>query len=78
MELPFTMLAAAPFPTLVLSGGWNLLNERVCDTVARDISARRVVIPGAGHGVQRTGQPFNERIEFLWQQAPSNRYQDGC
>ncbi len=78
VELPLTMLAAAPFPKLVLSGSWNLLNERVCDTLARNIAAMREVIPGAGHGVQRTGQPFNKRIELLWQQATSNRYEDGC
>ncbi len=73
VELPIERLAAAPFPKLVISGGWNQLNERVCETLAREIGAVRAVIRGAGHGVQRTGQPFNDRIELLWQQATGNR-----
>lgn len=75
VELPLARLAAAPFPKLVCSGSWNQLNERLCETLAREIGAMRAVIPGAGHGVQRTGQPFNERIELLWQQAPDSREQ---
>ena len=69
VELPIESLAAAPFPKLAISGGWNELNERACETLARQIGATRAVIMGAGHGVQRTGQPFNERIELLWRQA---------
>ncbi len=73
VELPLASLAAAPFPKLVLSGGWNQLMETLCETLAREIGAMRAVILGAGHGVQRTGQPFNERIELLWQQATDSR-----
>ena len=73
IQLPIARLAAAPFPRLVFSGGWNRLNERLCDVLAHAIAAERAVIPGAGHGVQRTGQPFNERIEELWQQATGGR-----
>ncbi len=73
VELPLARLATAPFPKLVISGGWNQLIERLCETLARDIGAMRAVILGAGHGVQRTGQPFNERMELLWQQATDSR-----
>ena len=41
--------------------------------LAREMCAMRAVIPGAGHGVQRTGQPFNERVELLWRQAAGDR-----
>ncbi len=73
VELPAARLAAAPFPRLVISGGWNALNERLCDALAREIAAERAVISGAGHGVQRTGQPFNDRVEALWRQATGGR-----
>lgn len=73
VELPLASLAAAPFPKLVISSGWNQLIETLCETLAREIGAMRAVILGAGHGVQRTGQPFNERIELLWQQATASR-----
>ena len=73
VELPLASLAAALFPKLVISGGWNQLLETLCETLAREIGAMRAVILGAGHGVQRTGQPFNERIELLWQQAKDSR-----
>jgi len=73
VELPLASLAAAPFPKLVISGGWNQLNERLCETLARISRARRAVIGGAGHGAQRTGRPFNERIELLWRQATGSK-----
>ncbi len=69
VELPLASLAAAPFPKLVISGSWNQLNDRLCEALARKLSALHAVIPGAGHGAQRTGQPFNEGIELLWRQA---------
>ncbi|HSH82423.1 MAG TPA: alpha/beta fold hydrolase [Herpetosiphonaceae bacterium] len=73
VELPIARLVAAPFPRLVISGSWNGLSERLCDALAREIAAERAVISGAGHGVQRTGQPFNERLELLWRHAAGGR-----
>ena len=69
VELPTAGLTDAPFPKMVISGDWNPLSERLCETLAHKIAAMRAVIPGAGHGVQRTGQAFNETIEQLWRQA---------
>lgn len=64
-------LAAAQIPTLVISGGHSEAFEDVCDTIAGAIGAERDVIRGGGHGVQRTGAPFNERLEAFLRSASS-------
>jgi pimeloyl-ACP methyl ester carboxylesterase len=71
-EVPIDMLAAAPFPKLVISGGWNTASpatratagaglRAVCDVLAERIGAERAVIPGGFHSPQ-IEQPtaFNE------------------
>jgi pimeloyl-ACP methyl ester carboxylesterase len=62
-EIPVDALAAAPFPKLAVSGAHDDAFEAVCDVLAERIGAERVVLAGQGHGVQRTGAPFNERLE---------------
>jgi pimeloyl-ACP methyl ester carboxylesterase len=62
-EIPLDDLAAAPFPKLVVSGGHQAASDTVCDVLEERLGAERAVIRGAGHGVQRTGAPFNERLE---------------
>jgi pimeloyl-ACP methyl ester carboxylesterase len=62
-QIPFDQLAASPFPKLAVSGAHDDAFEAVCDVLAERIGAERAVIPGQGHGVQRTGAPFNERLE---------------
>jgi pimeloyl-ACP methyl ester carboxylesterase len=62
-QVPLDELAAAPFPKLAVSGAHDECFEAVCDVLAERIGAERVVVPGHGHGVQRTGAPFNERLE---------------
>ncbi len=52
VDVPLAALAAAPFPRLVLSGGWAAAFEVVCDALARGIGAERAFVPGAGHGVR--------------------------
>ncbi len=54
-----------------MSGAHDDAFEAVCDVLAERIGAERAVITGQGHGVQRTGQPFNERLEgFLTAAEP--------
>lgn len=60
-EPPLERLAAAPFPKLVVSGGWSPAFEAVCDALARGLEAERAVLPGAGHSVQ-AAPGFNERL----------------
>jgi pimeloyl-ACP methyl ester carboxylesterase len=62
-RIPFGELAAASFPKLAVSGAHDDAFEAVCDVLAERIGAERAVIAGQGHGVQRTGAPFNERLE---------------
>jgi pimeloyl-ACP methyl ester carboxylesterase len=65
-EIPLGELARAPFPKLVFSGGHDAGFDAVCDVLERELGAERAVVTGAGHSVQRTGAPFNARLdEFL-------------
>ncbi|HEX2085040.1 MAG TPA: alpha/beta hydrolase [Solirubrobacteraceae bacterium] len=70
VHLPLGPLAAARFPKLVLSGGYSDGFEDVCDVLAARLGAERDVIEGAGHAVQMTGAPFNERLERLLGASP--------
>jgi pimeloyl-ACP methyl ester carboxylesterase len=65
-EIPLAELRAAPFPKLVVSGGHHAALDAVCDVLERELPAERVVVPGAGHSVARTGEPFNAvLVDFL-------------
>lgn len=68
-DLPLAELAASTFPKVVVTGGHNAGFEAICDELAERIGAARVVVEGAGHEVQFTGQPINEALLDLWQQA---------
>jgi len=61
-DVPLDLLAAAPFPKLVISGGHSAVFEAVCDTLAERLSAERVVIPGRGHTIPAAGAAYNERL----------------
>jgi pimeloyl-ACP methyl ester carboxylesterase len=62
-QIPFDVLVPAPFPKLVVSGGHHPAFDAVCDVLERRLGAERVVVAGAGHSVQRTGEPFNKKLE---------------
>jgi pimeloyl-ACP methyl ester carboxylesterase len=68
-EVPLDVLAPAPFPKLVVSGGHSTAFEAVCDVLAERLGAERAVLPGAGHGVQRLGEPFNELLATFVERA---------
>jgi hypothetical protein len=72
-DFPLDGLAAAPFPSLVLSGGHSDAFEVVCDTIAQGIGAERVVIPGRGHTIPATGAAYNERVERFLRAASAAR-----
>ena len=66
-EVRVDVLAAASFPKLVVSGGWDTASpatratagaalQDVCDVLAKRIGAERAVIPGAFHSPQ-SAQP---------------------
>jgi pimeloyl-ACP methyl ester carboxylesterase len=60
-DIPLGELAAAPFPTLVVSGAHHPAFDAICDVLERELSAERVVLPGYGHTVQRH-PGFNDRL----------------
>lgn len=63
---PLDELAAAPFPKLVVSGGWSPPFDAVCDVLEERLRAERVVLPGMGHNPQLLGPPFNDALrDFL-------------
>jgi pimeloyl-ACP methyl ester carboxylesterase len=68
-EIPFGELAGAPFPKLVVSGGHSTAFDAVCDVLEEQLGAERAVLPGAGHSVQRLGEPFNELLASFVERA---------
>ena len=62
-ELPVGRLAAASFPTLVISGDHSPAFEAVCDSLAARLQAQRAHVIGAGHATPETGDAFNETLE---------------
>ena len=67
--IPLDELARAPFPKLVVSGGHDAAFEALCDVLAERLGAERAVLPGAGHSVQRLGEPFNELLAGFVERA---------
>ena len=61
-EPPLDALAATQFPKLVVSGGHSAAFDAVCDVLVAHLGAERAVLLGAGHSVQRLGEPFNELL----------------
>ena len=52
-EIPLEVLAAAPFPKLVVSGAHEPAFDAICDVLERELGAERAVLPGYGHSVPR-------------------------
>ncbi|HEY2311475.1 MAG TPA: alpha/beta hydrolase, partial [Gaiellaceae bacterium] len=69
--IPFDELAREPFPKLVVSGGHSPAFEALCDVLAERLGADRAILPGAGHSVQRLGEPFNELLTSFVERAES-------
>jgi pimeloyl-ACP methyl ester carboxylesterase len=67
--IPFDELARVSFPQLVVSGGHSAAFEAVCDVLEERLGAERAVLPGAGHSVQRLGDPFNELLAGFVERA---------
>jgi pimeloyl-ACP methyl ester carboxylesterase len=64
--LPLAGLASAAYPKLVVSGGHSAGFDAICDDLAGQIGASRMVLAGAGHEIQFTGRPLNEALLALW------------
>jgi pimeloyl-ACP methyl ester carboxylesterase len=70
-EIPIDALRSANIPTLIVTGGhsetFDLLSDRLADALGP--IARRAMIEGKGHAVQRTGEPFNATLEEFMLEA---------
>lgn len=72
-EIPLDELAATPFPKLVVSGAHSEPFDIVCDVLERRLGAERAVLPGAGHSVQRLGEPFNDLLAAFVERAEATK-----
>jgi pimeloyl-ACP methyl ester carboxylesterase len=68
-EIPLAALREAGFPKLVVSGGHSPAFDAVCHTLERELPSERAVVAGAGHSVQRTGDPYNEVLTSFLERA---------
>jgi pimeloyl-ACP methyl ester carboxylesterase len=79
-SIPLEVLAAAPFPKLVVSGTWESARPEaralagrafaaVCDVLQAGLGAERLRIPAAGHTAQLTGDAFNEPLRRFLRSA---------
>ena len=76
-EIPLDELARTPFPKLVVSGAHSAAFDAVCDVLEHRLGAKRAVLPGAGHSVQRLGAPFNELLTAFVEGVERQRPQPG-
>ena len=67
--IPLDDLERAPFPKLVVSGRHSPAFEAVCDVLEERLGAERAVLPGAGHSIQRLGDPFNKLLADFVERA---------
>jgi hypothetical protein len=62
---PLEVLREAGIRSLVASGDHHVAVERMCDAVATDLGAQRVIAPGAGHFVAAAPGFTHELESFL-------------
>ena len=74
-DIPLHDLAAAPFPTLVVSGAHHPAFDAICDVLERELGAERIVLPGYGHTVQRHPD-FNEHLADFVERAAAGHDAD--
>jgi len=72
-EIPLETLAQTRFPKLVVSGAHSEPFDLVCDVLEERLDADRAVLSGAGHSVQRLGEPFNELLTAFVERAEQTR-----
>jgi pimeloyl-ACP methyl ester carboxylesterase len=70
--IPVETLRNTTFPKLVVSSGDSPAFEAICGRLASELRAERRIFPGAGHAVQRIGQPFNDALEQFMGPAESS------
>jgi pimeloyl-ACP methyl ester carboxylesterase len=69
VPLDVAALRRLDVPTVLVSGGHRDAFELLADRLAGLLDAERVVLPGAGHAVQDTGEPFNDLVRRVWSRS---------
>jgi pimeloyl-ACP methyl ester carboxylesterase len=72
-EIPLDVLASAPFPKLVVSGGHHAAFDAICDALERALEAERVVLTGVGHTVPRHPEFNGILTDFVERAAARSR-----
>jgi pimeloyl-ACP methyl ester carboxylesterase len=78
-EIPLDVLAAVPFPKLVVRGDWRkapptaqrragALFHAICDVLEARLGAERAELPAA-HNPQLLGRPVNDRLRAFWSRS---------
>lgn len=62
VDIPVGAIADAPFPKLVVTGGWSGAFDAICGRLADLFDTDLHILTGAGHGVQKLGVPFNSLL----------------
>lgn len=76
VKIPIEVLAAAPFPTLVISGNHRPAFEAVCDVFTEQLGTQRARVVGAGHSIPHTGVACNQTLEGFLCTAATRRIGD--
>jgi len=71
-DVPLDELAAAPFPTLVVSGAHHAAFDAICDALELLLGAERLELPGYGHAPQ-LHPAFNEALASFVGRAAAGR-----
>ncbi len=64
--IPLDVLAAAPFPKLIVNGDGQPATSRVGDVIEEKLDAERAYITGFGHMITMAGPPLNDILETFW------------
>lgn len=67
LEIPLDMLAATPFPKLVVTGNWSPAFDAVAEVLTRRLHAQHLICEGAGHNIAMAGEALNEHLMAFWQ-----------
>ena len=62
VDVPVGAIADAPFPKLVVTGGWSGAFDAIARRLADLFDTELHTLTGAGHGVQKLGAPFNSLL----------------
>jgi pimeloyl-ACP methyl ester carboxylesterase len=76
-DIDLERIDRAPFPKLVLSGGWHPAFRAVCDVLEARLHARRVDFAGVGHTLAGHRDRWVPVLREFWESAPPMWWSSG-